>query len=82
MARSHVVRTDYCTTVHGFELVDGEMVPRSYTYNRRWETEDTMARSVKADHPNFVPASWDEVKVEYSMSVEEFYRLASVTVIE
>lgn len=80
--RSEVTRKERHTTVQGWELVDGEMVPRAYDYARTFNTVDTLERAAMRDHPRFVVSEWSEYTVLYTMPVEQFREQAMTTIIE
>lgn len=80
--RPEVTRKEKHTIVQGWELEDGEMVPRAYDYARTFNTVDTLERVAKRDHPRFVMSEWSEYTVLYAMPVDQFRLQATKTVID
>lgn len=82
MSRNEVVRGEVHATVSGFELENGEMVPRAYTYERTWPSTESMEKFVRKHKPNFIPTEWSEHRVKYTMPLATFRELAEMTVTE
>lgn len=73
------VKKNVVTTVaHGFDIVDGQAVPQSYTVLGNFSSAQRLRAHIWRDHPNFMLDTFTTVKQTYEMPLEQFMAQAEI----
>lgn len=73
-----IKRTVIYTVARGFDLVDGEVVERSYQIPANLSSESRILRAVRRDHPQFLIVDWHHVQIEYELPLSVFLERATI----
>ena len=70
------------TVAHGYDLIDGEVMPVSYQVAGNYTSTRHLLPRVRKEHPNFMLDTATPVTLVYSMPDSEFMENAELEIIE
>lgn len=71
-------RTVTFTNARGFDLVNGEVVERTYQIPAKLTSEPRILREVRREHPQFLLVDWHHVQIEYELPLPVFFEHATI----
>lgn len=70
------------TVAHGYDLINGEVVPANYQISGHYTSTRHLLPRVRKEHPNFILDSATTVTLQYTMPDDDFMAVAECETIE